>query len=406
MKYGKVVALFQQKTTMLLLLLICFNFALSGQTIAAWNMSTLTGGMSSFGPSPFNATSTGSNVTVGGLTRGSGIGTSGTGAANAWGGNDFTGTSVANAITLNEFSTFTIAPNSGYSVSLSQIEAYNIRRSGTGPTMGQWQYSLDGGSFTNIGGPITWGSTTTAAGNAQAAINLSGILDLQSVSSPTVITFRVVVWGATGTGGTWYINDPTDTTSPDFVVSGNIALPVELESFQVNSLQAGVPLLSWRTATEQNNAFFDIERSADGRSFEAIGRVAGQGDSSAPVDYTFVDAKPLAGLSYYRLRQVDYDGAFAYYGPLSVNREGLTPGVSQLWPIPAQDRVWLQLATEPSANGVEITLYDLSGQLQWRRRIADKSQLLEIPLTKLPAGIYLLRWYDGSYIGQHRLIVE
>lgn len=195
------------------------------------------------------------------------------------------------------------------------------------------------------------------------------------------------------------------TSLSPFAVASQGALPVELTNFKAVAVPAGVAL-SWRTATEQNNAYFDIERSADGRSFEAIGQVAGQGDSQAPVDYTFVDAKPLAGLSYYRLRQVDYDGAFAYYGPLSVNREGLTPGASQLWPIPAQDRVWLQLPTEPSANGVEITLYDLSGQLQWRRSIADKSQLLEIPLIKLPAGIYLLRWYDGSYTGQHRLVVE
>lgn len=195
------------------------------------------------------------------------------------------------------------------------------------------------------------------------------------------------------------------TSLSPFAVASQGALPVSLTAFKATASNVAVEL-SWRTATEQNNAFFDIERSADGRSFEAIGQVAGQGDSQAPVDYTFVDAKPLAGLSYYRLRQVDYDGAFAYYGPLSVNREGLTPGASQLWPIPAQDRVWLQLPTEPSANGVEITLYDLSGQLQWRRSIADKSQLLEIPLIKLPAGIYLLRWYDGSYTGQHRLVVE
>ena len=151
----------------------------------AWDFSPLAGGANNFGASPLAAASADSNVTAGGLTRGAGIGTTGTGAANAWGGNDFTGTTQATAITNNEFATFTITANAGFTVSLSDIAAYNIRRSGTGQTTGIWQYQIGAGAFNDIGSAITWGAITTAAGNPQSAITLSGIAALQNVPAGT-----------------------------------------------------------------------------------------------------------------------------------------------------------------------------------------------------------------------------
>ena len=186
--------------------------------IAAWEMS----GLSNFGPSPYAASTTHPNVTVGGLTRGSGVGTTGTGAMNAWGGNNFTETSLADAITGNDFATFTITPNAGYTMSLSSISAYNIRRSDTGPTTGQWQYRVGSGSFINIGSSITWGPITTAAGNPQSSIDLSSITDLQNISAGTTITFRIVTWGGTHPDGTWYINN---IVGNDLEINGTVVSP-------------------------------------------------------------------------------------------------------------------------------------------------------------------------------------
>jgi hypothetical protein len=196
-------------------------------TLAEWAPTTTNtpGGTGNFGPSPFTATTSAANITVGGLTRGSGILTpaGGSGAAAAWGGTDFLTTSAAAAITANDIVTFTIAANSGYKVSVAGIDAYNIRRSGTGSTGGQWQYQIGSGTFTNIGTPITWGTGTAAAGNEQPAIDLSGITALQNVSAGTTITFRLALYGATGTGGTWYINGNTSATSKTLTVKGIVA---------------------------------------------------------------------------------------------------------------------------------------------------------------------------------------
>jgi hypothetical protein len=180
----------------------------------AWEMT----GQSNGGSSPMVPTTLDNRVVVEGLTKGSGIGAVTT--VNVWGGNDFMGTDLTTAIANNDFATFSVTPASGYQVSFSQIPAYNIRRSGTGPTTGIWQYRKGSGAFADIGSFITWGAVTSGNYNPQPAIDLSGIAVLQNVPSGTTVTFRVVTWGGTGTAGTWYINT---ITGDDLAVVGTIS---------------------------------------------------------------------------------------------------------------------------------------------------------------------------------------
>lgn len=201
---------------------LIFAFALlSGAQM--WGQETIAGyevnGLTGYGASPYGAGTVASNTTVGGITRGGGITTTPTAASNAWGGNGLNTSSYANAVSGGDFVTFTVKSNTGYSLSLDEISAYNIRRSSSGPTTGQWQYSIDGTNFTNIGSSITWGNTTTAAGNSQSAINLAGITALQDVAATTTVTFRIVLWGGTNATGTWYINN---ISGDDLIVVGTV----------------------------------------------------------------------------------------------------------------------------------------------------------------------------------------
>ena len=189
-------------------------------TIVGWDFTGYTGA----GASPQAPTTNNANLTVVGLTRGSALGTSGgTPAGNAWGTivSVTSPTDAATAVAANSFATFSVKANSGFALSLSSISNYNVRRSGTGPTTGQWQFSTNGTTFTDIGSPITWGTTTTSSGNAQTAITLSGITALQNLPSSVTVVFRVAIWGATGISGTWYLND--FQTGNDFVVNGTVA---------------------------------------------------------------------------------------------------------------------------------------------------------------------------------------
>ncbi len=191
-----------------------------GNILAGWDFSPIVGGADSFGVSPYAATTTDAGITTSGLVRGAGMSTTGgTGASNAWGGKSFlASTDAATGIAADRFATVTISSTN--LVNLTEISAYNVRRSGSGPNKGQWQYQVESGAFVDIGSPIEWGAVTSSAGNAQSAIDLTAISALQGLPANTNVTFRVIPFDATGDTGTWYLNDPSDTTALDFVIRG------------------------------------------------------------------------------------------------------------------------------------------------------------------------------------------
>ncbi len=215
------------KTKLLLLVCVCLiNISANASVVlVGWDFSTLTGGSGNFGASPYAPGTIDNDVSAVGLTRNHTLGT-GSGAANAWGANNFNivTPSEASAITANNFYSFSITPDPLIAMSFESIGAYNIRRSSSGPSTGQWQYRIGTGSFADIGSDITWGAITTAAGNPQSLIDLSGISALQNVTE--TVTFRLIAWGATTVGGTFYFNDPLDTAANDLVLNGDlVAIP-------------------------------------------------------------------------------------------------------------------------------------------------------------------------------------
>ena len=118
-------------------------------------------------------------------------------------------------------------------------------------------------------------------------------------------------------------------------------LPVELTAFTAEAVNGKVQL-RWNTATERNSAKFVVERSAVGEAFSSVREVAAQGNSTAATAYAATDAAPMAGLSYYRLRQVDLDGSVEYSPVVTVNlKAGYAP--ISCYPNPATDRLTLDL---------------------------------------------------------------
>ena len=185
-------------------------------TLVGWDVSAL----SNYGPSPFLPTTNAENVSVVGLTRGSGVGTAGSAAGRAWGGAGWTDTSSAAAISANRFATFSVAGASGYQVSFASISRFDYRHSGTGPTNGLLQYQIGTGAFSNIT-TISYPSNNSS-GASLSPIDLSGFGDLQNVGAGTNVTFRIVNWGG-GSGGTWYIFDVAGSSAPDFVIQGTVS---------------------------------------------------------------------------------------------------------------------------------------------------------------------------------------
>jgi hypothetical protein len=184
-------------------------------TVLAWD----TDGQTAFGTQDLAATTVATGATNStGLTRGSGVATSGTGASNAWGGDDWASTSAA-GISGNEDITFGFTVSSGFTTSLSSI-ALNYRRSSTGPDNGYWQYQVNGGTWGLISDVSNEFSSTSSSGAAITPLSLTGISALQNLAASSVVNFRLVPYGATGSSGTWYVYDGGNNTN-DLVVTAS-----------------------------------------------------------------------------------------------------------------------------------------------------------------------------------------
>ena len=166
------------------------------------------------------------------------------------------------------------------------------------------------------------------------------------------------------------------------------ALPVEFTRFDAAAKGTGVSL-NWATASEKNSAHFEVQRSATGEAYETIGRVAAQGNSSSLREYDFTDARPLAGLAYYRLRQVDTDGTTAY-SPVATARRGAE--VVAIYPNPTADAVTLPASLGP----VRYRVLNSLGQTLASGQATGGDRL---DLSKLPQGAFFLELTDNA--GRH-----
>ncbi|MGB3546215.1 MAG: T9SS type A sorting domain-containing protein [Saprospiraceae bacterium] len=186
----------------------------------------------------------------------------------------------------------------------------------------------------------------------------------------------------------------------------NFILPVDFLSFTARNDNAAV-VLDWSTATETDNDYFAVERSADGRDWSELNRVSGQGTTELVNEYQYRDLEPLSGRSLYRLRQVDYDGAYAYSALVSVTRGGKNDGEAiSVFPNPVTTG---QLTAELSGDwtaGADLTLelHDLAGRIISRQLSAAASSIT-FPLENVPAGAYLLSVKrDGRSVSQRVMV--
>ncbi len=173
-------------------------------------------------------------------------------------------------------------------------------------------------------------------------------------------------------------------------------LPVELLTFRGN-YEDGKVLLNWVTATEINNDYFTIERSEDGISFTEVIRTPGAGNSNHVIEYNEVDNYPYEGVSYYRLRQVDFDGTAHYSEMISIDIP-YGPEIN-IYPNPATDELFVtgDLDTES-----EITIVSSSGETLQSGMINHE----KIDFSTFPAGMYVVHIKTTKQSVIKRIVVE
>jgi 1,4-alpha-glucan branching enzyme len=163
--------------------------------------------------------------------------------------------------------------------------------------------------------------------------------------------------------------------------NANLALPVELMTFEAKLIQNNNALLTWSTASEKNNSHFEVERSADGKDFTKVGEVKGKGNSVTLSKYDFTDKNLVNGTHYYRLRQVDTDGKneLSHIVSVSVNKNFKI----KIYPNPTSDK--LSILTENTEG--PLSVMDQLG----RPVLSFDKVPTEINISALPAGIYFLK---------------
>jgi hypothetical protein len=184
-----------------------------------------------------------------------------------------------------------------------------------------------------------------------------------------------------------------DNVGVDFGIGGSticdVLLPISLLSFTAIS-QGPVVVLDWTTATEIENDYFTVERSADGLHFLPLFRVPGAGNSSSALVYTAVDDAPLSGSSYYRLRQTDFDGSSALSDVVSIHREDMGERSVRV-----SMESGILTAIYDLSTGSRYQLIDITGRLLMSG-VTTEEGVLHMDVRALPNGIYLLRMDDGQ----------
>jgi hypothetical protein len=188
----------------------------------------------------------------------------------------------------------------------------------------------------------------------------------------------------------------------------NIPLPIELVFFEAKVVDQVVKL-RWITASEQNNDYFTVEKSKDGEVFEEAIVLPGAGTSYARNEYTTEDPYPHFGRSYYRLKQTDYDGTYAYSTIVIVELQLERGGVVALYPNPVENHAMLTIEYEAIEDEtLTMVIYDQAGKVvQWKNQQARAGRNTYILQPQFQAGgYYLVRVQGRGRTQTFRLLVE
>lgn len=191
-------------------------------------------------------------------------------------------------------------------------------------------------------------------------------------------------------------------------------LPVELLSFDAK-LNGNKVDLFWTTSSEINNDYFIVQRSRDMENFENIASVKGAGNSSIPIHYTTSDDNPLEGVSYYRLKQTDFDGTVSYSKavPITISRSkiqsenNLSLNNILIYPNPSDGLININFENKEKAI-FQFIVYDIMGrQVQFSQKAGEEGNVLfSMDLREVPTGTYILVVQTEDQRISHKLIIQ
>jgi hypothetical protein len=198
-------------------------------------------------------------------------------------------------------------------------------------------------------------------------------------------------------GGAKTVTFNVDFTDGQYYTLGTTevgALPITLIAFDAHTMPENSVEIAWATAQEINNSFYTIERSQNGTSFETVGFKEGAGNSNAIIDYTFTDQQPLNGISYYRLKQTDFNGQFEYSEVSRVYVDLNEKVGHKVIPNPVnRGEVFKVNYPVSEIQDVNVLVASINGGSSMNYVVAIKPEdgYIEVSTAKLSKGLYFIR---------------
>ncbi len=169
---------------------------------------------------------------------------------------------------------------------------------------------------------------------------------------------------------------------------------VDYADFSASPLNESIEL-EWTTLKETQNDYFEVQKSADGRVYKAVGTVLGKGNSDNTVDYQFTDDNPMSGTNYYRLKQVDFNGVYRLSETITVNYDKQDVQFS-IRPSIVSERL---IISHPKNSIVRIV--NMQSQLIDEFQV---NQYTEYDVSTLPNGIYIISTFINGKAVSKRFV--
>lgn len=268
---------------------------------------------------------------------------------------------IAAGIWYQDFMVYIPTGKSGYFNNLSDFTF------GTG---GYWAmecyFDLGGGGRLLTSSTITFAYPNSSWFQVSLVVNLGTDQATLTVDNVLVHTWQWTL-GASGGSGPLVL-DAVDffgaTVNDEMYVDNyrfsDTPVPVELTSFTANA-NSGYVHLNWTTATETNNHMFEIQRQAADGEFFSVGFVNGQGTTTEPQEYSYIDRTVTTGTYSYRLKQIDYDGRFSYSPTVEVDVLPTQFVLEQNYPNPFNPTTNIKFGV-PESGFVKLVVYNIVGE--------------------------------------------
>jgi type IX secretion system substrate protein len=188
---------------------------------------------------------------------------------------------------------------------------------------------------------------------------------------------------------------------PWAIATEDSPLPIELISFTATAIDNKEVLCKWITATEINNDYFTVERSRDGNEFEEAGKIDGAGNSTSVLNYSLTDYNPYKGISYYRLKQTDFNGDYSYPQVVTVK---IFEDASDILIYPNPSNGIFNIIKNNMDTPVEFFMFDMEGRLVWKSKLTNAS--MQIDIRNFGKGIYNLQSTSKEVNKNFRVVIQ